>query len=185
MNNLFNTKSIFFLYDLLLRKYPMHKKIFSTVKHDLQSINLPDIKPVTGEIFEQYIYLSTLISSNNAIIITWDIEKILNSIDKLSEPFLCSVSCLLELYNNTIPQIQLLDDNYNHRGNYIILANTPLTKYPTIIDGNHRVLENRNNTQLSLECVLLNETETLEYLLPNLRRLFEILFYLLEVINRT
>lgn len=184
MNNSFNTKSIYFLYDFLLKKYPLHNDLLNTVKYDLQSISLPDEKPITGEIFEQYIYLSNPVNKDRTITITWDIDKILNSINKLATPFFCSIPCLLQLYNN-VPLIHLSDNSYEHRGKYIILANTPLTEFPTIIDGNHRILENKNNTSLSLECILLNGLEILEYTFPNSRKLFEILFYLLEVINRT
>ena len=80
MDKFFKTPAVAFLYDLLQHRFPEHKILFDSVKQELQNIILPDTPPMTSEWFVQNIHLiSDFKDCDNEIIITWNIEKILNT----------------------------------------------------------------------------------------------------------
>lgn len=184
MDKFFKTPAVAFLYDLLQYRFPEHKILFDSVKHELQNIILPDTPPMTSEWFVQNIHLiSDFKDCDNEIIITWNIEKILNTNPKCFTIESHSVKYLLNSYSKDCPFLEIANHPFEHKGKYIILAKTPLTGDSiTIIDGNHRVLENLHSPHKFLKCILLNEKEILEFLQPNSRKLFEIMLYIKQFI---
>lgn len=181
---IFKTPLLEKLYFTLLESYPVLSNYKNPLYKKLKDIELPD-KPPVG----QYFYHKLFFYNCGTIPITWNIDKIIND---NPDKFVCNyyeIQKLIKIIDLNSAETQELISTLlpkgivHHTSDIVILASFPGFPYITIIDGNHRVLENRNNLSLKLKCYELYDDIILDYLEPNSRKLAEFIYYFLHLIS--
>ena len=144
----------------------------------LSDIELPDPHP-NYEHYYQYINLF----DGSSITIVWNIDKILSesSIIPKEKHSVYELSSLIDLSDIAVKNElkRLKPKGYiKHKSDLIVLALFPTVSDFTIIDGNHKVLENIDNPHYVFDCCILGDDIMLKYLEPNSRKFAEVIYYL-------
>ena len=178
--NDFKTKVIEKYYDMHLKQYPILNSYKDELRNMLVNIKLPDNPSCGYETFYQELDLWGC----GTVPITWNIEKLLTYAPDDSDFEIHKVSELLTLIDfNSKPVREVMAEllpkgNIKHRGKYIIIAILPGFPGAIIIDGNHRVLEERSNPNHTFKCFMLGDKRVCDFLEPNSRKFIESIYYI-------
>lgn len=185
MKNEFKTPALEKLYYMLLRQYPIPDSKKNELKRRLADISLPDRHPAY-----EHFYHELHIHDCGTVTIVWNIEKIIKSNPKdtaLEIHNVQELTSLIDFSDHNIKEMMsglLSKGKMKHRADFITLAVFPGFPKFTIIDGNHRVLENLVNPSFEFNCYMLGDETILDFLEPNSRKFAEFIYYLPELVSK-
>lgn len=164
----------------IIIKYPFLHNHISELELITKDIELPDKKIFVNEFFLHTINLYGGVS----IQITWNIDKVIRDAPIL--PYKeQTVSELLKFINFDSNSVQetlstiSFHTRSKHKTNIVFLALFPnLTSIYTIIDGNHKILENMNNPDKVFNCRIITADNVLEYLAPESKKFAKLMYQL-------